>query len=209
MPNQNPEQIARDQIDTALTLCGWKVQGKKEVNLRAGIGVAVREFQTDVGPADYVLFVDGKPCGVVEAKKSDEGHRLNVHEDQTEGYAKSKLKHLNNEILSFAYISTGEITKLIDFNDPKPRSREVFSFHRPETLRDYLKKGKSLRKRLHDLPALPTDGLRECQINAITNLEASFKENRPRALIQMATGSAKTYTAITFIYRLLKYVNAK
>jgi type I restriction enzyme R subunit len=85
----------------------------------------------------------------------------------------------------------------------------VFSFHRPETLRDYLKKGKSLRKRLHDLPALPTDGLRECQINAITNLETSFKENRPRALIQMATGSGKTYTAITFIYRLLKYANAK
>jgi len=209
MPNQNPEQIARDQIDAALTLCGWKVQGKKEVNLHAGIGVAVREFQTDVGPADYVLFVDGKPCGVVEAKKSDEGHRLNVHEDQTEGYAKSKLKHLNNEILPFVYISTGEITKLIDFNDPKPRSREVFSFHRPETLRDYLKKSKSLRSRLHDLPALPTDGLRECQINAITKLEASFKENRPRALIQMATGSGKTYTAITFIYRLLKYANAK
>jgi type I restriction enzyme R subunit len=209
MPNQNPEQLARDQIDAALTLCGWKVQGKKEVNLNAGIGVAVREFQTDVGPADYVLFVDGKPCGVVEAKKSDEGHRLNVHEDQTEGYAKSKLKHLNNKILPFAYISTGEITKLIDFNDPKPRSREVFSFHRPETLRDYLKKNKSLRTRLHDLPELPTDGLRDCQINAITKLEASFKDNRPRALIQMATGSGKTYTAITFIYRLLKYANAK
>jgi len=129
MPNQNPEQIARDQIDAALTLCGWKVQGEKEVNLNAGIGVAVSEFQTDVGPADYVLLVDGKPCGVVEAKKSDEGHRLNVHEDQTEGYAKSKLKDLNNKILPFAYISMGEITKLFDFNDPKPRSMEVFGYN--------------------------------------------------------------------------------
>jgi type I restriction enzyme R subunit len=96
-----------------------------------------------------------------------------------------------------------------DFTDPKPRARELFSFHRPETLRDWLKKDKSLRKRLYDLPALQTDGLRECQISAITKLEISFKENRPRALIQMATGSGKTFTAITFIYRLLKYAKAK
>jgi type I restriction enzyme R subunit len=126
MPNQNPEQIARDQIDTALTLCGWKVQEEKEVNLHAWIGVAVREFQTDVGPADYVLFVDGKPCEVVEAKKAEEGHRLNVHEDQTEGYAKLKLKHLNNEMLPFAYISTREITKLAGVYQYHPAP--VFNF---------------------------------------------------------------------------------
>ena len=209
MLNQNPEQIARDQIDAALIKSGWIIQGMKQLNLHAGIGVAVKEFQTDVGPADYVLFVDGKPCGVVEAKKSDEGHRLNVHEAQAEGYAKSQLKHLHNQTLPFVFLSTGEITRFIDFQDPKPRAREVFSFQRPEWLRECLKKTKSLRGRLHDLPVLLTDGLRECQINAINNLEISFKENRPRALIQMATGSGKTFTAITFIYRLLKYANAK
>lgn len=209
MPNQNPEQIARDNIDKQLIACGWIIQGIRQVNLHVGTGVAVREYLTDVGPADYVLFVDGKPCGVIEAKREEEGHKLNIHEDQTEGYATAKLKHLKNEPLSFVYISTGELTRFTDFTDPKPRSRPVFSFHRPETLRDWLKKDKSLRRRLHDLPTLQIQGLRECQINAINKLEISFKENRPRALIQMATGSGKTFTAITSIYRLLKFAKAK
>ncbi|PKP51212.1 MAG: restriction endonuclease subunit R [Bacteroidetes bacterium HGW-Bacteroidetes-1] len=207
--NQNPEQIARDNIDKQLNACGWVIQSIKQVNLNARIGVAVKEYLTDVGPADYVLFVDGKPCGVIEAKREEEAHRMNVHEDQSEGYANAKLKHLKNEPLPFVYISTGEITNFIDFTDPKPRSREIFSFHKPETLRDWLKTDKSLRKRLLDLPELQKDGLRECQITAITKLETSFKENRPRALIQMATGSGKTFTAITAIYRLLKFAKAK
>lgn len=209
MPNQNPEQIARDSIDKQLSACGWIIQDVKKINLHAGIGVAVREYLTDVGPADYVLFVEGKPCGIIEAKREEEGHKINVHEGQAEDYAAAKLKHLNNEPLPFVYISTGEITRFTDFTDPKPRAREVFSFHKPETLRDWIKKDKSLRKRLHDLPVLQTEGLRECQINAINNLEKSFKENRPRALIQMATGSGKTFTAITACYRLLKYAKAK
>lgn len=207
--NQNPEQIARDNIDRQLLACGWFIQGIKQINLQAGVGIAVKEYLTDVGPADYVLFVDGKPCGVIEAKREEEGHRIGIHESQAEYYANAKLKHLNNEPLPFVYISTGEITIFTDFTDPKPRARELFSFHRPETLRDWLKTNKSLRKRLHDLPALQTDGLRECQISAINQLEISFKENRPRALIQMATGSGKTFTAITFIYRLLKHAKAK
>jgi len=107
------------------------------------------------------------------------------------------------------YISTGEVTRFTDFTDPKPRAREIFSFHRPETLRDWTKRDKSLRKKLFDLPGLQTDGLRECQINAINRLESSFKEDRPKALIQMATGSGKTFTAITSVYRLLKYAKAK
>ncbi|MCZ2101377.1 MAG: DEAD/DEAH box helicase family protein [Chitinophagales bacterium] len=209
MTNQNPEQIARDNIDKQLIACGWIIQSIKQINLNAGIGVAVREYLTDVGPADYVLFVGGKPCGIIEAKREEEGHRMNVHEAQGEDYAKAKLKHLNNEPLPFVYISTGEVTRFTNFTDPKPRAREVFSFHRPETLREWLKQDKSLRRRLLDLPILHTDGLRDCQINAITNLEKSFKENRPRALVQMATGSGKTFTAITTIYRLLKYAKAK
>lgn len=209
MANQNPEQIARDNIDKQLNACGWVIQSIKQVNLNAGVGVAIKEYLTDVGPADYVLFVEGKPCGVIEAKREDEAHRLNVHEGQGEEYANAKLKHLKNEPLPFVYISTGEVTRFTDFTDPKPRAREVFSFHRPETLRDWIKRDKSLRKRLLDLPVLPPEGLRDCQINAITKLETSFKENRPRALIQMATGSGKTFTAITAIYRLLKYAKAK
>jgi type I restriction enzyme, R subunit len=204
MTNQNPEQIARDHIDAALLRSGWIVQSKSKINLNAGIGVAIREYSTEVGPADYVLFVDGKPFGIIEAKREEEGHKLTVHEDQAEDYATAKLKYLNNEKLPFVYLSTGEVTTLTDFRDPKPRGRNVFTFHRPETLRNWLKKTKSVRAALQDLNKLPEDGLRDCQINAITNLEKSFRQNKPRALIQMATGSGKTFTAITSVYRLLK-----
>jgi len=207
--NQNPEQIARDNIDRQLRTCGWIIQNKKQINLNAGFGVAVREYQTDVGPADYVLFVDAKPVGIIEAKREEEGVRLTAHEDQSKFYADSKLKHLNNAPLPFVYESTGELTHFTDYRDPKPRSRIVSYFHRPETFQEWLKRGKSLRKRIFDIPALLTNGLRECQIVAVNNLEDSFRNNKPKALIQMATGSGKTFTAITFAYRLLKYAKAK
>jgi len=156
-----------------------------------------------------VLFVDGKPVGVIEAKRAEQAELLSVHEDQAEGYAQARLKYLNNEKLPFVYLSTGALTKFTDFRDPKPRARVVFSFHRPETIREWLRKPQSLRSSLQNLERLPTAGLRGCQINAITKLEQSFKANKPRALIQMATGSGKTFTAITAVYRLLKYTNAR
>ena len=207
--NQNPEQIARDKIDAMLHEVGWVVQSKNEVQLSASKGVAVREYTTDVGPADYVLFVDRKPVGIIEAKREDEGHRLTVVEDQSANYANSKLKYLNNDPLPFVYESTGTITRFTDYRDPKPRGRNVFSFHKPETLAECLKKGKSLRERLQHIPALDETGLRPAQIVAINNLEHSFKKNRPKALIQMATGAGKTFTAASFVYRLLKHADAK
>jgi len=214
--NQNPEQLARDEIDRQLIACGWVIQDKNTINLSASLGVAVREYQTDVGLADYVLFVNKKPVGIIEAKREEEAVRFSMHEDQSEGYASAKLKYLDNEKLPFVYESTGEVTRFTDFRDPKPRSRPVFTFHRPETFYEWLredpaaaKANKSLRARFHDIPVLPEDGLRDCQIDAIHNLENSFKHYHPKALIQMATGSGKTYTAITFIYRLLKYAKAK
>lgn len=208
-PNQNAEQIARDKIDAQLEACGWTVQKKTEINLSASLGVAVREYSTDIGPADYILFVEKKPVGVIEAKRAEEGVKLTTHEQQSSDYAKSKLKYLDNEPLPFVYESTGEVTRFTDYRDPKPRSRPVFSFHKPETFREWLKQSKTLRARLLDLPPLRTEGLRDCQIRAINRLDVSFKENRPKALMQMATGSGKTYTAITFIYRLLKFAGAK
>lgn len=208
--NKHPEQLARDKIDAALRASGWEIQDKSSIDLGASLGVAVREYQTDVGPADYVLFVDRKPVGVVEAKQENWGHRLTIVEDQSTAYAQAKLKWVENtQPLPFVYESTGIVTRFTDGRDPKPRSREVFSFHRPETLKEWADAPKSLRAALQDLPALPTDGLRDCQINAITNLEASLKQGRPRALIQMATGSGKTFTAITEVYRLLKFAKAR
>ena len=103
MANQNPEQIARDNIDKQLMACGWIIQSIKRVNLNAGLGIAVKEYITDVGPVDYLLFVEGKPCGVIEAKREEEGHRINVHENQGEEYAHAKLKHLKNDPLPFVY----------------------------------------------------------------------------------------------------------
>lgn len=207
--NQNAEQIARDTIDAALQQCGWVIQHKQQINLSAATGVAIREYQTSVGPADYVLFVNKQPVGIIEAKREEEAVHLTMHEDQTDGYRTAKLKYLNNQPLFFGYESTGEVTRFTDFRDPKPRSRPLFSFHRPETLADYCKQATSLRTRLLDIPALPEFGLRDCQILAINKLEQSFKDAKPKALIQMATGSGKTFTAITFIYRLLKFAKAK
>ena len=207
--NQNPEQIARDKIDRMLLEAGWIVQDKNRVNLAACVGVAVREYLTDVGPADYVLFVDRKPVGIIEAKREEEGHKLTVVEEQSKEYAKSKLKYLDNGPLPFVYESTGTITRFTDYRDPKPRGRNVFSFHKPETFAEWLKMEKSLRGRLLEIPALSHEGLRPAQIKAIENLETSFKKNRPKALIQMATGAGKTFTAATFIYRLLKHAKAK
>lgn len=207
--NQNPEQLARDRIDQMLRDSGWLIQDKSRVNLNAGKGVIVREYQTDIGPADYVLFVDARPVGIIEAKKEDEGHRLTSVEDQSSGYASARLKYLDNDPLPFVYESTGELTRFTDYRDPRPRGRRIFSFHRPETLAEWLKKGLSLRTRILGIPELIPEGLRPAQIRAIDNLETSFKNNRPRALIQMATGAGKTFTAATFIYRLLKHADAK
>ncbi len=205
MVNQNPEQIARDEIDALLEKAGWVVQDKKKIDFSASVGVAVREYQTDVGPADYVLFVDKQAAGVIEAKPESWGEKITTVEEQSLGYATAKLKWVNNsQPLRFVYESTGVITRFTDGKDPNPRSRELFNFHRPETLAKWLREPKSLRGRLQDMPPLNEDGLRKCQIKAITQLEASLQQDKPRALVQMATGSGKTFTAITASYRLLK-----
>ncbi|MYF67583.1 MAG: DEAD/DEAH box helicase [Gammaproteobacteria bacterium] len=208
--NQTPEQAARDIIDGKLEQAGWKVQSKDRIDFGAGPAIAVREYQTDIGPADYVLFVNKNAVGVIEAKPENWGQNITKVEAQSGGYAAAKLKWLNNqEPLPFVYESTGVLTRFTDTRDPKPRSREIFGFPRPKTLQQWRDQPASLRARLQRLPVLDRERLRKCQVNAIKRLEKSFKENRPRALIQMATGSGKTYAAITSIYRLLKHVDAE
>ncbi len=206
-----PEEKARQQIDRMLEAAGWKVQDLRDLNLSAGLGVAVREFPLQSGEADYLLFVNRQAVGVVEAKP--EGTTLSGVAEQSEKYlagVPANLPHVQ-EPLPFGYESTGVETFFRDLRDPDPRSRRVFSFHRPETLREWIvqPQGLTLRARLRYLPPLITTGLRDCQIEAITNLERSFAEARPRALIQMATGSGKTYTAVSSVYRLIKFANAR
>ncbi|MDE0525044.1 MAG: DEAD/DEAH box helicase family protein [Thaumarchaeota archaeon] len=204
-----PEAQARKTIDHRLEESGWTVQDHKSIDLSAGFGVAVREFPLGKESADYALFIDRNPVGVVEAKP--EGWTLTGVTVQSDGY----LEGLARTYLSsprrppFSYESTGIETLFTDRRDPRHRSRHVFTFHRPEVLADFLKEDTTLRGRLGRIPPLDYDNLRKCQTAAIMNLERSFADGRQRALIQMATGTGKTFTAVTFIYRLIKFAKAR
>ncbi len=226
---KKPEDMAREQIDRMLELSGWAVQDAKAVNLYAKQGVAIREFELKpgFGTADYLLYVDGKAAGVIEAKKA--GATLTGVEIQSAKYSKGLPDSLPawTRPLPFWYQSTGIETRFTNGFDPEPCSRQVFFFHKPETFADWLTDGTpvtldraafqppiygkqpTLNSRIRRMPPLIEDGLWPAQIVAIKNLEKSLAENRPRALIQMATGSGKTFTAITFLYRLIKFAGAR
>ena len=204
-----PEQRARERIDALLGAAGWIIQDNADFNRNAGEGVAVREFLLPNGPCDYLLFVAGRAAGVIEAKKS--GVTLSSFAEQAARYMVRVPDHLARwaDHLPFAYESTGDETYFRDSRDPRPRSRRVFAFHKPQTLHAWLREQDTLRFRLQHLPPLDTAGLRDCQIDAVNGLEASLAKDNPRALIQMATGAGKTFTACTFSWRLLKYGKAK
>jgi type I restriction enzyme R subunit len=203
-----PEEKARQLIDAQLRAAGWVIQDRDEMNLGAGLGVVVREYPLATGPCDYLLFVDRKACGVVEAKP--EGTTLSGVADQASGYQAQLPAHLANwgDPLRFDYEASGSETLFSDRADPEQRSRRVFAFARPETLLERLLDGSTLRRRLTRMPALVTEGLRDCQIEAINGLEASLAVGRPKALIQMTMGAGKTFTAATTAYRLLAHANA-
>ncbi len=205
-----PELQARQTIDRQLEDCGWTVQSRKDMNIYASLGVAVREFPLDVGEADYLLYADGKVIGVVEAKSAEHGTLTGV-ESQSARYVTSlpagvPAHHLP---VPFHYETTGAVTQFTNLLDPAPRSRMVFAFHRPEELLRLAGLERQLRKSLTALPPLEEPGLWRVQREAITNLEKSLAQNRPRSLVQMATGSGKTHTAIAAIYRLIKFAGAK
>ncbi len=204
-----PEEQARKDIDKQLKKANWAIQDGQNINLGAGPGIAIREFHTKAGPVDYALFANRKAIGVIEAKPA--GRTLSGVAEQTANYIHNfpeNIPHISSP-LPFAYESTGVETYFRDDKDPNPLSRRVFAFHKSETLLEWAKQDATLRARLQQLPPLIISGLRDCQIEAITNLDISFKEARPRALIQMATGSGKTYTAVSFVYRLIKFAKAK
>jgi type I restriction enzyme R subunit len=215
-PPSAPEAQARAQIDEQLIAAGWIIQNYKALNLGAGQGIALREVPLKTGPCDYLLLVDRRPIGVIEAKKM--GTTLSGVADQSANYAENlpdflaKLLPAGIAGLPFLYESTGVETLFRDERDPEPRSRRVFTFHRPETFAGWLVEPDTLRARLAAMPIahpLPAQNLRDCQIEGITHLEESFTAARPRALIQMATGAGKTYTACSFTYRLIKHGGAK
>jgi type I restriction enzyme R subunit len=196
-----PEQRARKTIDQRLNTAGWHIQDYADLNLSAARGIAVREFPLRTGFADYLLFVDCKAIGGVEAKPA--GTPLSGVELQSEKYSAGlpDIPPAWHKPLPFLYESTGVETFFTNRLDPEPRSRRVFAFHQPATLAEWAGESATLRARLRTMPPLVTDGLWDAQVEAIRNLERSFAEDRPRALIQMATGSGKTFTAVSFVYR--------
>jgi type I restriction enzyme R subunit len=211
------EARARVGIDRQLVACGWVVQDRSEMNLYAGQGVAVREFimAPGHGRADYLLFVDGKAIGAIEAKSS--GTSLAGVESQSAKYAAGLPSELSALVspLPFLYESTGDETMFTDGFDPEPRSRPVVTFHRPETMARRLRHwmddadGGSLRARLERLGSVGQEGLRRIQVEAINAIEASMARNHPRALAQMATGSGKTFMAANLAYRLVQTAGAE
>jgi type I restriction enzyme, R subunit len=212
-----PEALARQDIDGQLLAAGWVVQDYKSMNIHAADGVAVREFplkwdeggEKKRGFADYLLYAKGQVIGVVEAKPA--GYTLKGVETQSAKYAIG----LPDDVpayarpIPFSYESTGKVTQFTNGLDPDPRSREIFSFHRPEELVRLVGLVKQLRGRLREMPAVDRGRLWKVQHEAIENLEKSLSENRPRSLVQMATGSGKTFTACSACYRLIKHAKAK
>jgi type I restriction enzyme R subunit len=209
----SPEELARQNIDALLEQCGWTPQTRSTINLDAARGVALREaLLKERDEVDYLLFVDGKAIGTVEAKPG--GHTLTGVEEQSGKYGKGLLDIYPKwrDPLPFAYESTGVETQFTNQLDPSPKSRNVFAFHKPETLLDWLEPDAQLNTRLTNLltsDQMPKSNLWSAQIEAIRNLEKSLAANKHRALIQMATGSGKTYTAVNFVYRLIKLAGAR
>lgn len=212
-----PEAKARIKIDQQLEEAGWVIQDYNERDITCSLGVAVREFQTQNGKeVDYALFVDGEPVGLLEAKREEEGEHLSssAHEQNVE-YGRQGLKGQFDSEIRFLFESNGIITNFTDLKDPDYRTRSIYQIFQPQYLQYLIQDfedfnpGKTLRKRLMDFGDLKEDGFRKCQINAIKNLEQSFGRHNQRALIQMATGAGKTFTAITNTYRLLKYAKAR
>jgi type I restriction enzyme R subunit len=220
-----PEEKARIEIDSKLSDCGWVVQDHAHLNLSANRGVAVREFplKRGHGTADYLLYVDRRVVGVIEAKKA--GETLTGVEVQTAKYSTGLPEMLPaaRRPLPFLYQSTGVETRFTNAMDADAASRDVFAFHRPETLAEVIGMAprtniaapqrsyspETLLQRLNDLPPIQAEGMRDCQVEDITKLEKSLAENRRRSLVQMQTGSGKTYTAVAQSYRLIKWGGAK
>lgn len=200
----DPEQQARQTIDRMLLSAGWFIQNIKQFNPSAGLGVAVIEYHTNNGLANYALFVEHKPVGAIEAKK--EGVVLKPVEEQTGKYAQSRLRwQQQGQPLLFLYESTGVKDHFTNDRNPAPLARDLLHFHRPDRINEWMRQSETPRNRLVARPGLPKQGLRDCQIKAFRNLV----QNWPLSRIRMATGSEKTFTAITTTYWLVKFAGAK
>jgi type I restriction enzyme R subunit len=215
--NLNPEERARVLIDEQLTAAGWVVQDREAIDLVSHAGVAVREVIMEkwAGRADYVLYLDRKMVGVIEAKP--QGTTLMAVQWQSHRYSKgltesqSKSAVLIDGELPFIYEASGSETNFTNVYDPEPRARRIFNFQKPETLARIIREADShefatWRGRVQSLPDTEGYDLRPASRRAVIAIEQSLKDNQhSRSLVQMATGAGKTRMAVTESYRLLKH----
>ncbi len=212
------EARARVLIDQQLIAAGWLVQDTPGLNLFAGQGIARREavMSPGHGRVDYLLYVDQRVVGVIEAKPV--GTPLSGVEWQSAMYATGlppevRLSALTHDgRLPFVFEASGTETHFTNGFDPDARARRLFCFPTPVTLARLLRDAEAdpehpmWRGKVRELPELDEAPLRPAQITAIKALERSLVEQRfDRSLVQMATGAGKTYTAVTLAYRLLRH----
>jgi type I restriction enzyme R subunit len=166
---------------------------------------AVEEFPTANGPADYALFVDGKLLGIIEAKRISVNPQ-NVLE-QAKRYAAgcpATIGIWNSFKVPFLYASNGTQIWFADVREDTYYARELLDFHTPRAVEEmYAKNFIACKKWLKETPN-EIERLRPYQKEAIASVEKAFIDNKRRMMLAMATGTGKTYTAVSLIYRLIK-----
>ena len=213
----NPEEQARVLIDAQLVAAGWVVQDREAIDLVNHVGVAVREVIMEkwAGRVDYVLYLNRKMVGVIEAKP--QGTTLMAVQWQSHRYSKgltetqAKSAVLIDGELPFIYEASGSETNFTNVYDPEPRARHIFNFQKPETLARIIRESENQKQatwrgRVQSLPDTEGYDLRPASRRAVIAIEKSLKDNQhSRSLVQMATGAGKTRMAVTESYRLLKH----
>ena len=207
-----PEQKARVKIDQMLKDSGWTVVPRDDFTPDAVNAQAVEEnLMKGNLEADYILYLDGKAIAVLEAKREENKLGLEVAEQaQNYGNILPDWVQAWKTPLPFIFLCNGDLLLFKDMREAKPSYKVIKKMFTPKEIVNLA--GDDIKSQFAKLPALPPvgpKGLRECQFEAITNLEISFKQGLKKALIVLATGAGKTFTACTAAYRLLNYMGAK
>lgn len=206
------EKITRKKrIDQQLKATGWLIMPYSDGMALTGLtNHAIEEYQTNNGPADYALVVNGKLLGVVEAKKLEVG-AANVLE-QAKRYSKGANKTIgewNQCHVPFLYSSNGELIYYLDVRDSKNLSRQIFGFHTPEAMETLFNSNRETSIQwLKDKP-INNPWIRPYQKEAIQAFELNLEDGKRLMLLAMATGTGKTFTTVNLVYRMLASGYAK
>ncbi len=205
--NLKPEERARIWIDRKLERSGWKVINRDEYH--DGLSaVAIRESLLKGNKeADYLLMLNGKACAILEAKRPEISLDNSTLIEQAENYTQILPDTIkaHERPLRLVLLSNGKKIAFKNGHEANPQYKIVDEFPRPKDIARYLK----LEDRYSGLPTLSKNGLRDCQYEAITAFEKSLRDGKKRALMVLATGAGKTYTACMAAYRMLNYCHAK